>query len=256
MTQFLALGEAKLEYIDLPATKPGRPELLMLHEGVGSVSMWRDFPATLAAATGCRCIAYSREGFGRSSPRSRPYTPVFMHEEAFDVLPQLREALAIERPVLVGHSTGASMALIHAGADRWPVAAVVAMAPLTYVEESNLASIRAAREMYQTTRWREKLARHHDDVDAAFFGWNDIWLAAEFRSWSIAADIAGIRSPILVVLGEGDPYSTPAQVKVIEENAVRSERFELLVLPDCGHEPHRDQPAQVVAAVVRLLDAV
>jgi len=245
-----------LEVLDLPATRSDRPELLLLHEGVGSVSMWREFPEELARATGCRVVAYSREGHGRSSRRKGPFTPLFMHDEAFDVLPRLRDALAIADPVLVGHSTGASMALIHAGAGRWPVAAVVAMAPLAFVEESNLDSIREARTMYTTTRWREKLGRHHDDVDHAFYGWNDIWLDPAFRNWSIADDIRGIRCPIVAILGDGDQYASRAQLDCIAKNAVNTADVETLFLADCGHAPHRDQPAAVLAVVERLLDRV
>ncbi len=254
----MRIGEADLEILDLPAVRSDRREheLLLLHEGVGSVSMWRDFPEELARATGARVIAYSREGHGRSSLRKAPFTPRFMHDEAFEVLPKLRKALQIERPVLLGHSTGASMALIHAGADRWPVAAVVAMAPLAFVEESNLASIRDARTLYTTTRWREKLARHHGDVDHTFYGWNDIWLDAAFADWTIARDIRGIRCPILAILGDGDRYASRAQLDCIEENAVNAAKVETLFLADCGHAPHRDQPAAVLAAVGTLLDRV
>jgi len=252
----LRIGAADLEVIDLPATRPGRPELLLLHEGVGSVSMWREFPEELARVSGCRTVVYSRAGHGKSSKRSAPFTPAFMHDEAFDVLPRLREALRIERPVLVGHSTGASMALIHAGANRWPVAAVVAMAPLAFVEPSNLESIREARAMYETTRWRDKLGRHHDDVDHAFYGWNDIWLDPAFGDWSIAKDIRGIRCPVLAILGDGDQYASRAQLDCIAENAVNASNFEALFLEECGHAPHRDQPAAVLAAVGRLLDRV
>jgi pimeloyl-ACP methyl ester carboxylesterase len=248
--------DGKLECLDLPATRPGRPEVLLLHEGLGSVSMWRDFPRRLAEATGCRVIAYSRHGFGRSSPRTRPWTPRFVHEEALEVMPALREAMAIDRPVLLGHSTGASMALVHAGAGHWPVAGVIAMAPLTDVQESNAQSIRHARVLYETTGWREKLARHHDDVDGVFYGWNDTWLREDFRSWNLREDLAGIRAPILAILGREDEYSTPDQVETIRTHATRAAGFELLHLDKCGHSPHRDRPAEVLDAAKRLLDGV
>jgi pimeloyl-ACP methyl ester carboxylesterase len=254
-TRFIDL-DGKLEYLDLPAARKDRPEILLLHEGLGSVSMWRDFPQRIAAATGSRTVAWSRHGFGRSSPRTRPWTPRFVHEEALDVIPRLRSALAIERPMLVGHSTGASMALVHAGANRWPVAAVVAMAPLTNVEDSNVASIEAARRLYETSAWRERLARHHDDVDAVFYGWNDTWLRPDFATWNLRADLPGIRAPILAILGTGDEYSTPSQVELIRTLARKSAGFEFLHLDNCGHAPHRDQPAAVLAAAVRLLDTV
>ena len=256
MTRHLELGDARLEYLDIPAARENRPEILMLHEGLGSVSMWRDFPRRIAEATGCRTVAYSRAGFGRSSRRAKPWTPRFVHEEALEVIPALRAALGIARPVLFGHSTGASMALVHAGADRWPVAAVVAMAPLTDVEESNVASIADARRLYETTDWRAKLARHHDDVDAVFYGWNDTWLRPDFRGWNLRADLPGIRAPILAILGEADQYSTASQVALIEELATRARSFAFAHLPACGHAPHRDQPDRVLALSASLIDAV
>ena len=254
--QFLDLDGARLEYLDLPAARPGRPELLLLHEGLGSVSMWRDFPHVLAAATGCRTIAYSRHGFGRSSPRTRPWTPRFVHEEALDVIPRLRDALDIRAPVVVGHSTGASIALVHAGAGRWPVAGVAALAPLTDVEDSNVEAILAARRLYETTDWREKLARHHDDVDAVFYGWNDTWTRPDFRAWNLREDLRGVRAPILAIRGRDDEYATTAQVELIRRAAAQARSFEFLHLDDCGHAPHRDQPEAVLAGLARLLDAV
>lgn len=253
---FLEVEGGKLEYLDIPASRPGRPELLLLHEGLGSVSMWRDFPAVIAAASGCRTVAYSRFGFGRSAPRRAPYTPSFMHEEALETIPELRTKSGIERPVLVGHSTGASIALIHAGAQRREVAGVVAMAPLTFVEESNRASILDARRAYEASDWREKLARHHDDVDGVFWGWNDTWLDPGFASWSIAPELAHVRCPILAILGRQDQYSTPAQVEAIAKNATRAARLEVLELAECGHSPHRDQPAVVVRTITRFVDSV
>ena len=252
--RFVDVCGHRLEYVDIPAHQLRRPTLVFLHEGLGSVSMWRDFPANVAAATGCRTIVYSRYGFGRSSPRRAPYTPRFMHEEALEILPALRAALSIDRPALVGHSTGSSMALIHAGDRRFDVAGIVAMAPLTFVEEFNLQSIRDAKTLYETTEMRQKLARHHDDADAVFWGWRDIWLHPDFRSWSIERDLAGVRSPILAILGEDDEYSTQAQIDVIERNATNAKSFDYLRLADCRHSPHRDQPAIVLEAIVRFID--
>ena len=244
----------RLEYVDIPAHQVDRPPLVFLHEGLGSVAMWRDFPAKVAAATGCRTVIYSRYGFGRSSPRRAPYTPRFMHEEALHICPALRAALGIERPVLVGHSTGASMALIHAGDRRCDVRGVVAMAPLVFVEEFNLESIRTAKTVYETTGMREKLARYHDDVDSVFWGWRDIWLDPDFRSWSIDRDLAGVRCPILAILGEDDEYCTPAQVAALEKNAVNARSFDFIKLADCRHSPHRDQPKVVLDAIRRFIE--
>ena len=254
--RFVDTAGHRLEYVDIPAHQVHRPPLVFLHEGLGSVAMWRDFPARVASATGSRTVVYSRYGFGRSSPRRAPYTPRFMHEEALEILPALRAALRIERPVLVGHSTGASMALIHAGAAGSDVVGLVAMAPLVFVEEFNLDSIRSARTIYATTEMREKLARYHDDVDGVFWGWNDIWLHPDFKSWSIAQDLAGIRCPILAILGEDDEYSTPAQVAAIECHAARAASFDFLRLADCRHSPHRDQADVVVEAIARFVDGI
>ncbi|MDE2003157.1 MAG: alpha/beta hydrolase, partial [Betaproteobacteria bacterium] len=206
--------------------------------------------------TGCRTIAYSRYGSGRSSRRIEPYLPRFMHDEAFRILPVLRAELGIASPVLIGHSTGASMALIHAGAEGSDVAGLVVMAPLVFVEQSNLDSIRAAQAVYRTTDMRQKLARYHDDVDGVFWGWNDIWLDSRFRSWSIADDLRGIRCPILAILGDDDPYSTPAQIDAIRHSAVSAAGLEFLKLPDCRHSPHRDQSSTVIDAIGRFVDAL
>ena len=243
----LAAGD--IETLDIPG---GPAELLLLHEGLGSVSMWREFPAQLADATGARVVAYSRFGFGRSSPRTTPYGLRFMHEEAEEVLPALREALGLARPVLVGHSTGASMALLHAVADPGGVAGVVAMAPFVDVEPGNLASIAQAREQWRTTDWREKLARHHDDVDAVFRAWNDTWLDPAFARWSIAADLAQVRCPVLALVGDADPYSTPRQLRLVEAS-ITSAPVRALVLAGCGHVPHREQPAIVLREVAAFL---
>jgi pimeloyl-ACP methyl ester carboxylesterase len=228
-----------LEYLDIPGHLP---ELLLLHEGLGSVSLWRDFPRRLAERTGCRTVAYSREGFGRSPARKTPFTKAFMHEEAREALPALRAQLGIRRPVLVGHSTGASMALIHASAAD--VAGVVAMAPFAFVEDSNVASIRAARGRYADLR--DRLARHHGDVDGVFYGWSDLWLDPSFRDWNIEAELPRIRCPVLAILGERDEYSTEAQ---LERLAALVPRIEVMRLPQSGHAPHRDEPEVVLDAI-------
>src|SRR5689334_3671478 len=172
--RFIEAGGHQLEYIDIPGADPA---FLLLHEGLGSVSMWREFPEELAAATGSRVVAYSRAGFGQSSARSGVYPKRFIHDEAGKVIPEIRDRLGLSRPVVLGHSTGASMALVHAATPH-PVAGVIAMAPLIDVESSNLDAILAARKTFEASRdWRVRLARHHDDVGAVFYGWNDTWLS-------------------------------------------------------------------------------
>jgi pimeloyl-ACP methyl ester carboxylesterase len=251
---FVKVCGHRLETLDLPATRAQRPALLLLHEGLGSVSQWRDFPARAAAATGCRVVAYSRHGHGRSSPFPGPHDARFMHREALEVLPALRAALGLDRALLVGHSTGAPMALIHAAAGRWPAAGVMAMAPLCFVEESNLASIRRMREVFRDTDLRQKMARHHDDAQAVFRSWNDIWLAAQFRDWTIVPDLAGVHCPVLVVLGAADEYSSPRQVDAIRRHVPPSTRVQVLEFAGSGHSPHRDQPEEVLQALARFVD--
>ncbi|HET7730187.1 MAG TPA: alpha/beta hydrolase [Usitatibacter sp.] len=245
--RFVALQDGRIEVLDLPGSTP---PLLLLHEGLGSVSMWRDFPHQLAAATGSRVVAYSRLGFGRSSARTTPYSNRFMHEEARDALPPLRAALGLDRPILVGHSTGASIALLHAALDVDGVAGVVAIAPLIDVEDGNVESILEARRIFETTAWRARLARHHEHpIEQVFSGWNDTWLDPSFRQWSIVADLAAVRCPILGIGGLDDPYSSPRQLDLIETGARNARRVELLKLPACGHVPYRDQPEAVLAAI-------
>ena len=260
-TSFVEARGHRLEHVDIPPQEPDRPELLLLHEGLGSVSMWRDFPARLAERSGCRVIAYSRAGFGRSSPRGTPFSPRFMHEEALEILPALRDALGIRKPVLIGHSTGASMALIHAGATLSPalsqgrgstlVAGIVAIAPFAFVERSNLESIRKAKDRYADMR--NRLARHHDDVDGVFHGWSDLWLDPAFATWNIDADLARVRCPVLAIVGERDEYCTRAQLDRIAGKATHA-RVQTLVLADCGHAPHRDQPEVILEAIDRFLE--
>jgi pimeloyl-ACP methyl ester carboxylesterase len=247
----IRLSGGEVETLDLPG---GTPELLLLHEGLGSVSMWRDFPAELARATGKRVVAYSRFGFGRSSPRTTPHGPGFINEEAETILPELRAKLDLGKPVLVGHSTGASMALLHAAIAPQLVAGVVAMAPLIDVEPGNLQSIAAARKEWEETDWRAKLARHHHDVDAVFHGWNDTWLDPAFRDWSIERELARIRCPVLAILGADDPYSSRRQLQLLRRGAALA-HVETFVIPDCGHAPHREQPVRVTQLIADFVAA-
>jgi len=249
---FVEVDGARLEVVR-HAGDPARTTIVLLHEGLGSVAMWRDFPARLAHATGAGVVAYSRPGYGRSSPARLPRGVAYMHEEARTVLPRLLAALAIDRPILVGHSDGASIALIRAGEAPDTVAGVVAMAPHLFVEDRSIASIDAAREAWRTTDLPARLARYHDDADAAFRGWNDIWLHADFRAWTIEDTVARVRAPILAIQGQDDEYGTMAQVDRI---AALRPGTELLKLDACRHSPHRDRPDAVLAAVARFAAAV
>lgn len=242
----ILIAGLNLEYRDIPASAVDRPTLVMLHEGLGCVAMWRDFPDKLAAATGCRVLVYSRPGYGSSDPHPQPRQPDYMHREAREVLPAFLAALGIVRPVLVGHSDGGSIALIHAGSFPQAVAGLVVMAPHEFVEEETLAGIRTARKFWSSSDWPQRLARYHRDAQRVFHDWNDCWLSPEFRDWNIENCLPEIRCPLLAIQGEDDEYATLRQIEVIAEKVPGTQ---LLCLANCGHSPQRDQEAAVLAAI-------
>jgi len=244
--RFFDVAGHRLECVRIRGAKSA-PTLVFLHEGLGSVALWKDFPARVAEATGCPVLVYSRAGYGRSSPAVLPRVPNYMHVEALTVLPALLDRLGIADPVLVGHSDGASIALLHAGSGRRPVRALVALAPHVFVEDMSIASIDEVRRQYETTDLREKLARRHADPDAAFRGWNDIWLAPAFRSWNIEACLPGVRCPLLLIQGRDDEYGSAAQLDAIERQV--GGKVARIELADCRHSPHRDQPEATLAAI-------
>jgi pimeloyl-ACP methyl ester carboxylesterase len=251
---FVVAGGHRLEYAWFGPAQSGRSPIVMLHEGLGSVALWRDFPQRLAEATGRRTLAYSRYGYGRSDPLSEPRRVDFMHAEALEALPQLLDALAIPEPVLFGHSDGGSIALIHAACAQRPVAAVIALAPHVFVEPYGVASIAATRQTYlEGDELRAKLARRHDDVESAFWGWNDIWLHPDFAAWNIEALLPAISCPVLAIQGVDDEYGTMAQLDRIERGVRNLRRLEL---EGCGHSPHRDQPEAVLAAAADFLATI
>ncbi|HKW53316.1 MAG TPA: alpha/beta hydrolase [Stellaceae bacterium] len=247
---FLTAGGHRLDYERIDG-KSGAPTLILLHEGLGSIALWRDFPAKLARATGCPAVVYSRWGYGHSDPLAGPRGVDYMHREALETLPELRAQLGLGDAILVGHSDGASIALIHAGSGRWPVRALVLEAPHVFVEDVSITSIAAARTAYETTDLRQRLARHHADVDSAFRGWNDIWLNADFRTWNIEDALPGVRWPVLAIQGADDEYGTLAQLDATERGVAGP--LERLVLPHCKHSPHRDQEELVLAAMARFI---
>lgn len=246
--KYIVIDGRHLEYRDIPASVAARPELLLLHEGLGCVAMWRDFPEKLAAATGCRVVAWSRAGYGGSQAYSEARTPRYMHREGEEALPALLAAFGIERPVLIGHSDGGSIALIFAGAFPDVPRGIAVMAPHEFVEEETLAGIRLARTAWETTDLPKKLARyHHDQTERVFRDWNDCWLSPPFRDWNIEDYLAKIRCPMLAIQGEDDEYATLRQIEVIAEQVPGTQ---LLKLEKCGHTPWRDQEAAVLAALV------
>ena len=236
--------------------------LVFLHEGLGSVRMWRDWPARLCAQLGCAGLVYSRQGYGQSDPvphvrgpsgqtdgqRHGRLLPDYMHREAFDVMPTLLQALGIERPVLLGHSDGGTIALLHAS--RFDVRGCIVMAPHVMVEPISLQAIAQARLAFEQGALRERLAAYHADVDCAFWQWNEVWLSPAFASFDIRTELPTIQAPLLAIQGLDDPYGTLAQIEDIAQ-AVPQTR--LLTLPQCGHSPQRDQPQAVERAVVQFM---
>jgi pimeloyl-ACP methyl ester carboxylesterase len=241
----LNVAGVKLETEEIAGAEPA---LVFLHEGLGSVALWRDFPARLAAATGRRALIYSRAGHGFSDLPDGDRTPRFMHEEALDVLPELLRVAGIERPVLVGHSDGGSIALIHASAH--PVSGLVLLAPHVFVEELSVASIQEARTTFETTDLGERMGRYHRDAERTFRLWNDIWLAHEFRSWNIEDVLSGVSAPTLLIQGANDQYGTLAQIEAIERGVRGPVQRAVL---DCRHAPHVEAPDDTLAAAAAFL---
>ena len=242
----------RIEHAWIAREQRSAPLVVFLHEGLGSLAMWKDFPQRLCAALGCRGLVYSRPGYGRSTPRepAECWDLHFMHRQAHEVLPALLRALDIDtardRPWLFGHSDGGSIALLYAARFAQQIAGAVVLAPHIVVEDLSVANIEKARQAYLDTDLRERLARYHDDPDSAFWGWNRIWLDPPFKQWSIEEEIGAIRCPLLAVQGLDDEYGTLEQIRGI---ARRVAQTRLLELPDCGHSPHRDQGDAVIAAV-------
>lgn len=243
----LPVPGGRVEFDDVPGPAERAP-LLFLHEGLGSVALWRGWHRRVAEATGRRAVAYSRLGHGWSDPPPAPRTVGFMHEEAATVLPALRCALGLGSPVLVGHSDGASIALLHAAG--FEVGGVAVLAPHVFAEEFGLVGVRAARDAYDRGDLRTRMARRHRDPDAAFRNWNDVWLSDGFRDWDLRPDLPGITCPVLAVQGTGDPYGTVAHVQAVRDGATGPVR---LVVLDCAHAPHLEAPEATTAAVLEFL---
>jgi pimeloyl-ACP methyl ester carboxylesterase len=236
-----------LDYALIPGAAAGGP-LVFLHEGLGSMALWRRFPDRVCAGTQRAGVVYSRYGHGFSDV-ARERRPDYMHHEALVVLPALLDALGVERPALIGHSDGASIALVAAGSGAVDAERLVLLAPHVFVEDVTIAGIEAARLAYETTDLPSRLGRHHRDGHATFWGWNDIWLSPEFRAWNIEGYLGGVTCPVLCIQGLDDHYGTPAQLDAIKAGVAR--RCDRVVLAGCGHSPHLERPEATLAAVSR-----
>ena len=240
----LAAAGYAIEFERLPGRQAG-PTLVLLHDGLGCVAMWRHFPNLLSAATGLPVLSYSRPGYGRSSSIALPRPLDFHSRDALDVLPHVLDAAAIEDCILVGHSDGASIAVVYAGATQDPR---VLMAPQVLTEQKTVMSIAAAKRSFEATDLRDRLARYHgENVDCAFWGWCDAWLDAAFRHWDITPWLPTIKLPVLTVRGNDDAYNTAVHVERIASGV--SGPVTRVLLPDCGHAPHLEQGERVVEAV-------
>ncbi len=240
----------RLETLTFTCPTAERPTIVMLHEGLGSVALWKDFPRRIAERTGCGVFVYSRYGYGGSDQLEEKRPVEYMHHEAEVVLPSLLKEVGIEHPLLLGHSDGASIALIYAG--KYPDSArgLILEAPHIFVEDLSLEGIAKTRTLYQTTDLPSRLARYHRDADTTFWGWNDIWLDPRFRSWNIESYLDLIKCPVLVIQGRDDEYGTIRQLDAIQK---RIPSAQLLLLSSCGHSAHRDQPEATIESIAQFI---
>ena len=251
----IQVGEARLEYRMIGPRSDVAPTIVMLHEGLGSVTTWGDFPQKVAEKTGAGVFAYSRAGYGKSSSITLPRPLDYMQREGTVVLPKVLDAIGFRRGILLGHSDGATIAAWYAGSVQdHRVRGLVLAAPHFFMEESNLEAIRNTVTAYETTDLRAKLARHHADVDAAFRGWSGAWLDPGFAKFDTTDALAYIRVPVLVVQGAADPYGTLAQVRALKEECYCP--VETAVLPGVGHAPHRENPQETLTAIAAFIDRI
>ena len=252
MTSFEVIGR-HLEYRWIGPRPGDAPSIVFLHEGLGCVAMWRDFPDRLAAAAGCGALVYSRTGYGGSGALVGRRPVRYMHDEALEVLPAVLGHFELEQAVLFGHSDGASIALIHAGAHSGTVRALVVEAPHVFVEPVSIEGITRIAADYETTNLRDRLTRYHgSNTDAMFRAWSDVWLSPEFRQWNIEEYLPAIACPVVVVQGEDDQYGTIRQVEAVVRQV--GGPAESLVLPRCGHSPHSERSDEVLEAAARFIE--
>jgi pimeloyl-ACP methyl ester carboxylesterase len=245
---FLTIGAQRLEYRMIGPRPEAAPTLVLLHQGLGCVGMWEDFPEKIQAATGAGVFVYSREGYGQSSPVTLPRPLSFMHQEAQQTLPQILDTIGFQRGLLVGHSDGASIAAIYGGSHQdHRVGGLVLIAPHFIVEDATIAAIAAMRKAYDLTDLRARLGRWHADADATVHGWSDVWLKGDFRKWDLTEFLAYIRVPVLIVQGEDDQYGTVRQIEIAQQECYCP--VEVALLPGAMHVPQREAPEVTLQVV-------
>ena len=239
----------ELDYRWIGPGPDNAPAIVFLHEGLGCVEMWRDFPEHVGEDTSCGALVYSRAGYGKSDPITLPRPVQFMHDEALEVLPSLLDAFEIREAILFGHSDGGSISLIYAGSvDDSRIKGLVLEAPHVFVETLGIESIKKAKQNYELGSLKNRLLKYHgDNVECAFRGWNDVWLNPDFRCWNIESLLPNIKVPVLVLQGEDDEYGTQRQVEIIRDSC--NGPVETTIFPHCGHSPHRDHPLAVRESV-------
>jgi len=248
----IQINEKILESVWHGPAPEDAPTLIFLHEGLGSVSMWKDFPQKLSQQTGCGALVYSRFGYGKSEKCELPRSLNFMHEEGLQVLPEILAECRVQQYILVGHSDGASIALIHAGSDSADkLLGMVNEAPHVFCESLTISSIQKLREHFNSGNLRERLKKHHKDIDLTFNGWADVWLNPEFTNWNIESSLPRIKVPQLIIQGNDDEYGTSAQVEAIVRQSGGS--VETCFLENCGHSPHRDQQSQTLKVMTEFV---
>ena len=250
------IQNVRLDYVWHGPPPNQAPTIVFLHEGLGCVEMWRDFPERVVETTGLGALVYSRAGYGKSDPISLPREMTFMHQEGLEVLPAIIDAFKINDPILFGHSDGGSIALIYAGSDPTiPPRALMLEAPHVFVEPLSIVSIEKARDDFKKGSLKAGLQRYHsDNIECAFWGWNDVWLSPDFRSWNIESFLPNISSPVLLIQGTNDQYGTRRQLDSISSRCRGVVRTELVA--DCGHSPHKDQPRLVLKIVSSFLSQI
>ncbi len=247
----IVIDGIEIEIRRIPASLPARPAILLLHEGLGCVALWKGFPRRLADVTGCEVVAYSRRGYGASDPLPLPWPVTYMHDEA-DLLPEILETVGLDRVVALGHSDGASIAIIAAGSNRFPgLEGLVLESPHVFTEDHGLVEIRKAGVAYRDGDLRDRLDRYHSNVDVAFCGWHDAWTHPDFVAWNLEEYLASIDVPVLLIQEADDPYGTLAQLDAIEAGVAGS--VERVVLSGDGHSPHRSHPEAVIGEIDRFL---
>ena len=250
---YLKIGNTQLEVAWHGPSPKDAPTLVFLHEGLGCVSMWRDFPERLSAATGCGAFVYSRLGYGHSDPCPLPRGIRFMHDEGLQVLPEVIKAAGIRELIIIGHSDGGSIAFVYAGGTPVKsIRGIITEAAHVFCEDVTIESIKIAKEAYLNGDLRQRLQKYHgNNIDCAFWGWNDTWLHPDFVHWNIEEYLPGINVPVLAIQGENDEYGTEAQVEAIRRQT--ASETEVLMLPDCGHAPHLQQEPRTLEAMTQFV---